>query len=177
MVMRGSLSRSRCGVSGATLALGLAAAVGASAATSVHVTAAKVATPVSVQIGKHVPDCSTRGRHFCGWPERQVWISFIARVAATNGRSHYTINMTFTAQGSCSHGASAGQSSPPLTSLRAGQRMHVDMPVVDCPGVFHGDIVYDAKNNTAYRRVSVPGINLGSIDGVLAGTFRFTVPK
>lgn len=111
------------------------------------VTSADVATPVTVQIGKMIPDCgpTRRGHCFCGWPEVQVCISFKARAAVTSVDSHYEVNMAFTSTGHCSHGYPGGQSGPTATNLRAGQLVRMSMPVTACRGIIHGDVVYDSS--------------------------------
>ncbi|MGH2851390.1 MAG: hypothetical protein ACRDLP_12310 [Solirubrobacteraceae bacterium] len=162
-----------CRASFLALVVALTVAYGAPAA--VRVSPSQVSAPVSVQVGHLIP-CP--GDHkFCGWRRVRVWITFTARAAASAGRSHYTVNMSFTSTAACSHGHPAGQSGPPLTGLHAGQRVRVASPVTDCPGVFHGDVIYDARDNTAYRPgVVIPSVGQGTpIDGVLVGPFHFAL--
>jgi hypothetical protein len=151
--------------------------IGYASPRSEDVTSADVATPINVRLGKMIPDCgpTRRGHRFCGWPEVQVWISFKARAAVTSVDSHYEVNMAFTSTGHCSHGYPGVQSGPTATNLRAGQLVRMSMPVTACPGIIHGDVIYDSSHNRGYHREKLPGM-LGFSDGVLTGVFQFRVP-
>ena len=131
-----------------------------------RITAQQVATPISVQIGKVTPNCGNGG---CGWPLLNVTISFTARLAVPNAASHYEYNLQFTPDGPCSHGHNDGLGGSTLSDLRAGQRVHLTVGISNCPGIVHGDVVYNGPN--AANSQNVPGV--GYIEGPLVGTFSF----
>lgn len=138
-------------------------------ASSRHVTGPQVATPISVHMGKAIPDCGPGGKS-CGWPELLVTISFTSRVAIPNSRSWYEINMHFTPIGPCSHGHNDGLGARTIGDLRTRERAHVTLGISNCPGAVRGDVVYNG-NTGAHTNQDVPGV--GWIDGVLVGTFGF----
>jgi hypothetical protein len=136
---------------------------------SAPLSGAQVATPISVKTGKVVADCGPSGKS-CGWPELLVTISFTSRVAISNGSNWYEFNTQFTPDGTCSHGHNDGLGGRITGDIPAGQRTHLTFGISNCPGVVHGDVVYDSTTGR-HTNQDVPGV--GYIDGLLVGTFSF----
>jgi hypothetical protein len=152
------------------LAMPTCPVVGRVAPPSVHITSAQVAAPVHVTVGHFNPDCATRdGQHRCGFAEVNLTVSFKARVGVTNINSHDEVNAMETLTGPCRTGG-GGTSAPTARDLRTGQTVTMMIEMSDCPSIVHGDIVFDARNNTAYKPQKVPS-GLAAPDGVVVGTF------
>jgi hypothetical protein len=143
-----------------------------SAAPQTHrITALQVATLISVHVGKVTPGCGTgaNSNRCGGWPTLNVTISFTARIAVPNAASHYEYNIQFTADGACSHGHNDGLGGQTPGDLRAGQRVQLTIGISNCPGVVHGDVVYNGPNAPNFQDVA----GVGYIRGPLVGTFNF----
>lgn len=141
-----------------------------------RVTAAQVAAPVSVHLGKITQEFCGRGqrRRPCGGPVVAVLVTFKARVAVININSHYEISMRFAPSGTCPQPAAAGQSGSTNGDLRAGQIVHERETVTACRGAVHGEVVY-AANSGPSNNSTVPGLP-GQGAGVLVGSFSFNTP-
>jgi hypothetical protein len=151
------------------VSVGLVGATAEALAGSGPVSSAQVATPIRVQTGKVVSNCGPSGKH-CGWAELLVTISFTSRVTISTGSSWYEFNSQFTPDGPCSHGHNVGLGGRIVGDVSAGLATHLTFGISDCPGVVHGDVVYDSATGP-HTKQDVPGV--GYIDGLLVGTFSF----
>jgi hypothetical protein len=141
-----------------------------------RVTAAEVATPISVRVGQTTREfCGNDpNRRPCGGLVVPVLVAFKARVAVTNINSHYEISMQFAPSGRCPEAAAAGGAASTNADIRAGQIVRHSETVSACPGTYHGNVVY-AANTGPSNNSTVPGLP-GQGAGVLVGTFTFHMP-
>lgn len=155
------------------LTTGLAVGAGASLAFAAakRVTGTQVAAQISIRVGKAMPNCLPGGRKCVGGRVRNVTLSFVARVGVTNPGSWYQFNTRDTPTGPCSD-AEGGDGGRFQQVVRPGQRATATYQITDCPRRVHGDVVYNG-NLGPHTNQRVPG--LGTIDGVLVGTFAFTM--
>jgi hypothetical protein len=143
------------------------ALAGSTRAGSARVGVPQVAAPISVTQGKVIPDCGN-GKS-CGWPELLVTISFTSRVAVTQEKTWYRVQLQFTPTAPCSHGHNDGLAAQ-KTGVGAGERVHFTIGISDCPGIVRGEVAYNGQGVPNTHR-PVPAV--GGFAGLLVGTFSF----
>lgn len=159
----------RLSLSASVLVLVTAPGVGAAGAASL--TSPRVG-PITVRLGKPVRECGPHGNDCGPWPDLPVAVTFIARENLAPGLSWYEFNLRFTPTGPCpvDQGGMGGPATP--SHLHAGRLATWANDIIDCPRIVHGAIVYDT-NTAPHSHQYVPGV--GAIDGVLVGTFTFSM--
>jgi hypothetical protein len=135
-----------------------------------HVTEPQVAAHISVRVGKAMPNCLPGGKR-CEGQLRNVTLSFVARVGVANPGSWYQFNTLDTPTGPCSD-AEGGDGGRFQQDIRPGQLAQATFQITNCPRSVRGDVVYNG-NSGPHTNQKVPGV--GYIDGVLVGTFSFTM--
>jgi hypothetical protein len=150
-----------------------------------HVTAAQLATPISVRKLAVMHPCVKGDRvKLCAEPppgyrllrggarELLVELSFIARVPVTSSRDYYEIGLIMPRSHGCTTGSLFG---PTTADIRAGQRVvYRTFVPYGCPGVAHGTVTYVPTNGPA-SSMSTPGLP-GQTKSITVGRFSFKVP-
>jgi len=159
------------GIACAAVALAVGVATSLASAGSRHVTGPQVAAHISARVGKVMRNCLPGGKR-CFGQVRNVTLSFVARVGVANPGSWYQFTTLDTPTGPCSDGE-GGDGGRFQDSIRPGQIARTTFQISNCPRSVRGDVVYNGNGGPHTNQI-VPGV--GTIDGVLVGTFSFTMP-